>query len=479
MMTNADAVQDRSGAGTFRRFLRSRLSGASLPVPSLPVPSPAAVSALLVCALFMCACSVSASDTIPGAPQKKPIALTNGVIHTIAGPAISDGTILFDKGRIVDVGGKTAIPDGAEVIDLKGQHVYPGLIEAHSRIGLTEISSVRATLDFAETGSLNPNVRAHVGVNPDSELIPVTRSNGVLIALSAPASGLVSGKASVMQLDGWTYEDMTLKSEAAMVVNWPRMTTSSSRGGRSSASGDDTGNPALKSLRDLFDQARAYQKARAAGPLLQKFDIRLDAMIPVVEGKLPLLVAADRAREIQSAVSFAAEQNVRIIIFGGNDAVACADLLKQYDVPVIVDAVHRNPMRNHDHYASAYTLPERLRQAGIRFCISGSSRDETWNARNLPYHAATSVAYGLPHEEALRAVTIYSAQILGIADRVGTLEKAKDATLFVADGDPLETDTHVTMAWIQGRRVDLNNRHKQLYQKYSEKYRQLKEAAPR
>lgn len=424
-----------------------------------------------------------ASDTIPGPPQQRPVALVHGVIHTITGPPINDGTLVFDKGRITEIGDRVAIPAGAEMIDLQGRHVYPGLIEAHSRMGLTEISSVRATQDFAEQGDLNPNIRAFTGVNPDSELIPVTRANGVLLAVTAPSGGLISGKASVLQLDGWTFEDLTLKPDVAMVVNWPRMTaspfSSSPRGLRPAEDTvPDAGQQAVQRLRDLFEQTRAYRTARLANPSAQGFDIRLEAMADVVEGRLPLLVTAHRAREIQSAVSFAVEQKVRIMIFGGHDAVLCADLLKQYDVPVIVDAVHRNPLRDHDNYAASYTLPERLRQAGIRFCISGSSRDETWNARNLPYHAATAVAYGLPYEEAVRAITAYPAQILGIADRVGTLAAGRDATLFVCDGDPLETDTQIELAWIQGRRVDLNNRHKQLYHKYSEKYRQLRDARP-
>ncbi len=421
-----------------------------------------------------------ASDVIPGAPQKKPVALVNGTIHTISGAPIHDGSLIFDKGKISEIGTSLTVPEGCQVIDLKGRHVYPGMIEAHSHTGLTEFSSIRATQDFAETGSLNPNLKAHVGVNPDSELIPVTRANGILLALSAPAGGLVSGRASVLQLDGWTYEDMTLRPDVALVVNWPTVSAAPRRSRQPQAESDseETGNQALKELRDLFERARAYQKARESNPAEQRFDIRLDSMIPVVGGQIPLLVAATRAREIQSAVSFAAEQNVRIIIFGGHDAVLCADLLRQYSVPVIVDAVHRNPLRTHDDYDAAFTLPDRLRRAGIKFCISGSSRDETWNTRNLPFHAATAAAYGLPYEEAVKAVTIYPAEILGIADRVGSLEKGKDATLFVCDGDPLETETQVELAWIQGRTVDLNNRHKQLYHKYSEKYRQLKESGP-
>ncbi len=368
------------------------------------------------------------------------------------------------------------MPAKAEIIDLKGRHVYPGMIEAHSQIGLTEISAVRATNDFAETGSINPNVSAHVSVNPDSELIPVTRANGVLIAVSAPTGGLVSGKASVMQLDGWTYEDMTLKPDAALVINWPQM-AQRPRPKDAKPEEDQTNglNQAMKDLRQLFDQARTYSKARPANPASQAFDSRLASMLPVIEGKIPLLIAADRADQIQSAVAFGVEQNVKIIIFGGYDAESCAELLRRYDVPVIVDAIHKDPRRDHDDYDSAYTLPERLRQAGVKFCISGSGRSETWNTRNLPYQAATAAAYGLPYEDALRSITIWPAEILGISDRVGTLEKGKDATLFVSDGDPLETETQITAAWIQGRKVDLTSRHTQLFDKYSEKYRQLKD----
>ena len=434
---------------------------------------PRTVFAATFSAFMMLALTVTASDVIPGPPQTKPIALLNGVIHTITGSPI-EGGIVFENGRITQVSPSPDIPDGAEVIDLKGQHVYPSLIESHSQLGLTEFGAVRATHDYAETGRINPNVSANVAVNPDSELIPVTRSNGVLIALSAPTGGLVSGKASVIQLDGWTFEDLTLKAAAAMVFNWPRMSSLSSRGSRSGDSSGDTSGSQLNELRKLFEDANAYRKARKTNPSGQGYDIRLEAMEPVLSGALPMLVSANRAREIQSAVAFAVEHKTKLIIFGGADAEQCAELLKQYDVPVIVDAVHRNPMRRHEDYDDAYTLPERLRHAGVRFCISGSGRSETWNARNLAYHAATASAYGLPYEDAVRSVTIWPAQILGIADRVGSLENGKDATLFVSDGDPLETETQISMAWVQGRSVDLNDRHKQLFHKYSEKYRQLK-----
>lgn len=433
---------------------------------------------VLIVTLLFISSSGFASDQIPGAPQKKPIALMNAVVHTLTGPPIEECGIVFDAGKITEIGQRMQPPAGAEIIDLKGQHVYPSLIESHSHLGLQEISSTRATLDFAETGSINPNVSAHVAVNPDSELIPVTRANGVLIALSAPTGGLVSGKASVIQLDGWTYEAMTLNANTALVINWPQMTSSMRRRTGSPAPEAEAGegrSSVMKSLRELFDQARTYSQARTANPSSQAFDSRLDAMISVVNGKVPLLIAADRADQIQSAVAFGVEQKVKIIIFGGYDAESCAELLRRYQVPVIIDAIHKDPRRDHEDYDAAFTLPLRLQQAGVKFCISGSGRSETWNTRNLPYQAATAVAYGLSYDDAMRSVTVWPAEILGIADRVGTLEKGKDATLFVSNGDPLETETQISAAWIQGRKVDLTSRHTQLFDKYSEKYRQLKD----
>lgn len=418
--------------------------------------------------------SALASDQIPGAKQTRPVALTNAVIHPVTGPVIERGTLVFSGGRITELGANVQPPNGSEIIDLQGKHVYPGLIEAHTQLGLTEISSTRATVDHTETGFINPSVAAHVAVNPDSELIPVTRANGVLAALTAPTGGLVSGQAAVLQLDGWTWEQMTIKPRAALVIDWPRVSSASRRSfGRTEGSeGERPENP-VKQLRDLFTQARAYGKARAANPDAQRYDARLAAIHSVLENHTPLLVHADRLDQINSAVAFAVEQQTPLIIFGGYDAPECAALLRQYNVPVIVSAIHREPLRNHDDYDASFTLPERLRRAGVRFCISGSARSETWNARNLPWHAATAAAYGLPRDEALKSITLYPAQILGVADRLGSLEPGRDATLFVSTGDPLETEPQVTDAWIQGRRVDLSSRHSQLYRKYQEKYRQL------
>lgn len=430
--------------------------------------------------LLLSAClsvqSALASDQIPGAPQKKPVALVNGVLHTVSGPVIEAGTIVFDNGRITELGPRMQPPPNADVIDLQGRHVYPGMIESHSQLGLTELSSTRATIDTSEVGLLNPNVTAATAVNPDSELIPVTRANGVLVALSAPSGGLVSGKASLLQLDGWTSVDMTLQRESGLVINWPASFRSSFFGPPSAGgAGGEAGGSQVQELRSLFTDARAWSKARTASPETQRYDIRFASMQSVLAGKVPLIVAADEAEEIQAAVAFGVEQKLQVIIFGGYDAESCAELLRRYQVPVIVSAVHRDPRNDHDDYDAAYTLPERLRKAGIRFCISGSARSETWNTRNLPYQAATAAAYGLPRDEALKSVTLYPAQILGVADRLGSLEPGRDATIFVSTGDPLETDSQVTQAWIQGRVVDLNSRHTQLAGKYGEKFRRLNE----
>jgi imidazolonepropionase-like amidohydrolase len=411
--------------------------------------------------------TLAASDAIPGAPQTGPVVITEATIHTVSGPVIENGDLLFDRGRIVAVGesGSVKIPDGAKRVSGKDRHVYPGLFEAYSHLGLVEVSAVRASRDQSESGQMNPNVRAHVSVNPDSELIPVTRANGVLLALTAPSGGRIAGQAAVMQLDGWTFEDMTVRPGAAMAVSWPSVPNQLET--------KDAKKDPIASLREFFDESRAYLAARADDASTQQTDLKLESLRPVFERKMPLLVSANSLAVVQSAVAFAVEQNVRLIIIGGYDAPLCAELLKKHKVPVIVSAVYRLPRRRSDGFDVAYTLPARLRAAGIQFCISGSGSSRVSNTRNLPYHAATAVAYGLPADEALKAITLYPAQILGVAKRVGSLERGKDATLIMTTGDPLETSTQVTSAWIRGRAVDLSSRHTQLYEKYREKYRRL------
>lgn len=423
-------------------------------------------------ALLAAATSAWANPEVPGAKQERPIAIVGGIVHPASGDPIEAGTVVFVDGKITAVGTNVEIPDGAEQIDATGMHVYPGLIEAFSDLGLVEIPAVRASVDVAELGSLNPNVQATVAYNADSELIPTVRSNGVLLALVAPDGGLISGQSALMRLDGWNWEDAAQRQVVAMHINWPRMTPLSAwwaedSRGRPRGDRDD----ALDALDALLADARAYaaaKQAEAAGGPAVDYDARLAAMGLVLSGELPCIISANRREEIETAVNYCAAEGIRPIIYGGYDAEACAELLKRLDVPVIISGVHRLPLRRHSPYDEAYTLPARLREAGVRFCISGAGR---WSsmARNLPYHAGTAAAFGLSRGDALRSITLWPAEILGVADEVGSLDVGKDATLFIASGDILETPNNVSTAFIQGRPVELNDRHKRLWRKYEER----------
>lgn len=411
------------------------------------------------CSVFM-AISYSAmgSDQIPGAKQQKPIVITNAVVHTVSGNTLKSAAVVIREGKIAELGTNVTIPSDATRIDAAGAHVYPGLIDPQSNIGLTEIDSVRATVDSRETGTINPNVRAAAAVNPDSELIPVARANGVLLAVSAPDGGMISGRSALMMMDGWTWEDMTLKADVGMQVTWPR-----------SGTGGPAGDSELKLLEETFDQAARYREAMQTSNA-PKFDARLAALVPVLERQMPIVVTAFRAPQIRSAVAFAKERHLKLIIYGGYEALECREILLAEKVPVIVAGVYRLPTRRDMPYDDAYTLPVRLHQAGIPFCIATGGRFGGSTLRNLPYHAATAAAHGLDPELALRSITLSTAQIMGVENRVGSLAAGLDATLFIADGDILETPTQVTHAFVQGRVVDLNSRHTQLYKKYRAKY---------
>lgn len=403
------------------------------------------------------------SPEIPGLAPTSPIALVGGAIYPVTGPAIPAGIVLFDKGRIVAVGPNVPIPADAVKVDVTGKRIYPGLFDAHTNLGLLEINSVRATIDDSETGSINPNVRSIVAVNPDSEHIPVTRGNGVLLALTAPSGGIIAGRSSVIQLDGWTWEDLAVKTDVAMHIHWPNMTPPRDQIGAR--------DRALQELHGAFEAAANYRVARGANPDAHPRDARWEALLGVLDGKLPVLAHADEQQQIEAAVAFAQKWNVKLIIYGGYDAPRVATLLRDRKIPVIVAGTYRLPLRKSDDYDASYTVPARLQQLGVSFCIASAGRFGASDVRNLPFQAGNAVAYGLDANEALKAVTLYPAQILGVADRVGSIESGKDATLIVTNGDPLETPTQIESAYVQGRLVELNDRHKRLFRKYQEKYR--------
>jgi imidazolonepropionase-like amidohydrolase len=418
------------------------------------------------------------SDIIPGKPQEKPIALVGGTIHTVTKGTIENGVVLFDKGKIVAVGREINIPKDAEVIDVKGKHIYPGLINAFTTIGLIEIGAVRATRDVTEVGLVNPNVRAEVAFNPDSEHPPVTRFNGITMALVVPTGELIAGQSALMMLDGWTWEEMTLKAPVGLHIYWPRMTLPSVGFmfvRRSPEELKKEVETRINLIRETFQKARAYKKAKESeiqkGVPYHDTDLKYEAMIPVLEGKVPVFIHANSSKEILSAIEWAESEGLKIVIVGGADSWKVADVLKNKNIPVILTNIHRLPSKRYSDYDEPFTVAYKLYKAGVKFCIGGEGG--YYNERNLPYQAATCVAFGLPREEALKAITIYPAEILGVADKVGSIEPGKDATLIVTTGDPLEISTQVVYEFIQGKKVDLSNRQVKLYEKYVEKYRRL------
>ncbi|HUU28030.1 MAG TPA: amidohydrolase family protein [archaeon] len=423
--------------------------------------------------------SAPASNQVPAPPQKQPVALVGGTIHPVSAPAIERGTILFEKGRITALGPEVKVPPGAIEVDVRGKHIYPGLIAVGSFLGLTEISSIRATRDFAEIGRINPNVRAERAINPGSEHIPVTRANGIALAAVMPYGGLISGMGALVMLDGWTWEEMTLKAPLCMLLNWPDMQGITGFGPKKELEEQRKRlKGQIEELEEAFRQARAYKAAREAagakGVPFHETDVRWEAMLPVLSGELPVWVTADRLQEIEAAVEWADREGIRMVLMGGADAPEAAELLKSKDIPVIAGPILRLPLRRDSNYDEEFTLPARLYKAGITYCIGGAGFI-SGGERNLPYQASMAAAYGLPKEEALKAITLYAARILGVESLAGSLEKGKDATLIVTDGDPLEITTQVEKLYIQGKDVDLNNKQKTLYSKYKEKYRQLGE----
>jgi imidazolonepropionase-like amidohydrolase len=414
-----------------------------------------------------------ASDNVPAPPQSKPIALKGATIHPISGPDIASGTIVFDKGKITAIGPDVPAPAGAEVIDVSGKHVYPGLISANSVLGLIEIGAARATVDIAETGPINPNARAVSSINPDSELFLVARSNGILIVHTVPEGGLVSGQSAILRMDGWTPEDMTVRSPAAMHLRWPNLTIDHDPQARKSVRDQQKEiDKAVKQIRDSFQSARAYWQARKSGAAPSKSDLRWDAMMPVFDGKLPLFVHGNTAAQIEAILAWAKEMQLKITLVGGQDAWQMASQLKESDTPVIITLSTALPPRRDDAYDSVFANAARLHEAGVRFCMAmNGRRSEAPHERNLPYEASMAAGFGLPKDEAIKSVTLYPAQLLGIEDQLGSLQPGKSATLIVTTGDPLDFPTKIESAYIDGRKIDLTNRQTRLRDKYLEKYR--------
>ncbi len=420
---------------------------------------------ILTVLIFTCF-SAQAFSQIPAPKQSTPIALTGATIHTMAGATHYNGTILFEDGIITAIGTDVTLPDGTEIKDVSGKYIYPGFIDAWSQIGIFEISAVNMTLDLNETGPINPNVMVERAFNPGSRHIGVARSAGITTVVTTPGSGfgagLIPGQSAAMMLEGWAWDEMTLKSGVGLMVNWPN------------PGNQRNYNNQLEQLRQAFDDARAYKRARTAmeegNAPHHDFDSRWNAMIPVFEKEMPIVVSANDVRQIQDAVTFAQEQDVLVIILGGRDAHLVADFLRDENVPVLISTVQSSPGRWWEPYNAWYELPAKLHEAGVRFAIAGSS--SAANANRLPFEAGTAAAFGLPVDVAVKSLTVYPAQILGLDDRIGTLEAGKDASFLITDGNPIEYKTRVEQVYIQGRKSDMNDMHRQFYNMYYEKVQQ-------
>ena len=406
-------------------------------------------------------------------------AITHAKIFTLAGSPIEDGTLVIRDGKIAAVGSSVEVPAGAQVIDAKGLQVYPGLFDAITQMGLSEIGAVSATVDTTETGSYNPDVVAATAVSPSSEHIPVTRASGITEVLAVPGSGgfdsgggrgTLGGQASAIHLAGWTIDEMLIKKSAAMVLNFPEIQTQTfdfatfSRKEKPYTEAKQEYDRQINELTDWFDRARHYSQAMDKGSV-SKYDrdLKLEALAAVVRGELPVLVFADRARDIRNAVEFCDKQKLKMILAGGEEAFKVKDLLRSKDVPVILRPMLSLPDEEDEPYDRELSQPAELAAAGVRFAIA--SFDNSF-ARRLGQNAANAVAYGLPYDQALRAVTINPAQILGLGNQIGTLEQGKIANVIVTNGDPLELTTDVKYLFIKGRLTSLENKHHRLYEKY-------------
>lgn len=418
-------------------------------------------------ALLLSYGSQAQSVPSPGPVQEVPIILRNATLHLGNGKVIEKGDLLILNGKIEEVGTVTQTFKRSENIDCAGKHVYPGLILPATNLGLTEIDAVRSTKDFNETGLINPNARALIGLNTDSRVIPTVRSNGILLAQVAPKGGLLRGTSSVVQLDAWNWEDAAYLKDDAVHLRWPRSNFFDAWWAPPIEEQKKQAKKSMKFLKGAFDQARNYLASKEAGTL-KKTDLRWDAMAPVLKKEKPLFIEANSYKEISMAIAFSLEQDIRMVLMGGKDCHLLLDLLKEHQIPVVYNRPHNLPRKAEDPVDLPYRIPSLLKEAGVLFCLA---QGDGWDARNLPFHAGTSVAYGLDKEEALQSITLDAARILGIDDRTGSLEVGKDGNIVVSKGDLLDMRTSVVeMAMIQGRKMDLGNRQKDLYEKFKKKY---------
>ncbi len=418
------------------------------------------------------ATALSQNLTPAAEPQDHPIFLVGATVHTISGETIENGVVSITEGRIGivadhEIMSRIRLSSDTEIIDLTGKHLYPGMIDSITKLGLQEISAVRAMNDYNEVGDMTPEVRAYVSVNPDSIVIPTARSNGILTFGVFPTGGTIPGRASILQPEGWTNEDMTITRDAGLIINWPRMRNT----GKNKSKANERRDQTLENINTIFDNATTYATKHT------ETDLQLEAITTVLpsDSQNPIFINANDYDQITAAINWAISRNLRPIIVGGRDAHLCTDLLLATNTPVIIGGTYNFPKRADAPYDQPYTLPAKLEQAGVLWSLTMSGRHA--HERNLPEAIAITLAHsadlGFTQEAALRGITLNAATILGLDDQLGSIETGKSATLFVTDSNILDVTSIVTHAWIQGRSIDLANKQTKLRDKYQEKYRQL------
>ncbi|MDO9341846.1 MAG: amidohydrolase family protein [Bacteroidales bacterium] len=428
---------------------------------------------LLSEALFV----AEAQSPVVAPVQKKPVMLVGGTIHTGTGEVIDNGIVAFNGGKIKFVGKAedyTADRSNTEVIDVTGKQIYPGLIFPNTSLGLVEIGGVDVTVDNMEIGDLNPNVRSIVAYNTDSHVIPVVRSNGILIAQIVPTGTLLPGTSSVVQLDAWNWKDAIYKADNGIQMGWPRKSAAGGRGDRMFAqmavAGESTYDKNVELLEKIFSDAVAY----AAIEKPKDVNLRLESLKGLFDGTKTLFINSSEPKGVIAAISFAKRYGVKKIVLTGADESAWAvkDFLKENNIPVILAHVHSLPKYEYSDIRLPFKLAAMFKNEGILVGLTYASQVYGFN---LPFVAGQTVAYGLTKEEALQTITINNAKILGIDDRTGSLETGKDANIVVSTGDILDMLTNnIEYAFISGRNISLDNKHKQLYRRFQAKYENVK-----
>lgn len=442
----------------------------------------------LCLSVFICG-SYSVFAQSDGSQQNKTgragtFAIVGARVVTVSGGVIENGTVLIRNGKIEAVGANVVIPTAAERIEGKGLSVYPGMIDASTSMALVEIGQgANATVDYQEVGPLNANAKALLGINPHSSHINVTRVNGITTVVAQPGGGVVPGQTAVINLNGSTQADMALVTEHALVINFPRVVTGGGFGGFGGfgqlpadfAELVRRRDAAVEELKKMFREVESYAKiaeayAKDKTAPTPTASLRYDAMIPFVRGRKPIYFTVERERDIRAVARFVAETKVKGIIVGGQDAWKAADELKKNDIAVIYSNIYNLPVQQDDPYDYLFEAPSLLQKAGVRFAIStGASTDGGNEVRDLPYHAGIAGAYGLGREEALKAVTLYPAQILGIDDKLGSIDVGKMANVVVTDGDMLDPRTNVKYVFIAGRMIPLTSRHTELFDSFKDR----------